>query len=99
LQIVEDAPGGIGVFLQLQLLAEFLIARAAVNELRRFCCPVDAALSQQGIAFRLEEAEFKTAGAGVTNENVQFHLKRHRIPCKYPLGYMPTCRLSSHSRM
>jgi hypothetical protein len=71
LQIVEDAPGGIGVLLQLQLLAVFLIAGAAINELCRFRRPVDAALGQQNLPFRLEEAEFKATGAGVTNQN--FH--------------------------
>jgi hypothetical protein len=41
LQVVEDARDGINMLFQLQLLTDFLLARAAENELRRFSCPID----------------------------------------------------------
>src|SRR6266545_3437125 len=64
------------------------MARAAENQPRRFCRPVDAALGQQQLAFRLEEAEFEAAGAGVTNQNFHFCLP-HGVPCSYPFGLAP----------
>ena len=78
LQVVEDASDGISVLFQLQLLADFLMARATENQPRRFCRPVDAALGQQQIAFSFEEAEFEAAGAGVTNQNFHFSLRHNR---------------------
>src|SRR4029453_16470752 len=76
------------MFFQLELLADFLMARAAENQPRRFCRPVDAALGQQQLAFRLEEAEFEAAGAGGTNQNFHFCLP-HGVPCSYPFGFAP----------
>src|SRR2546426_3457245 len=88
LQVVEDASDGISVLFQLQLLADFLMARATENQPRRLCRPVDAALGQQQLAFSFEEAEFEAAGAGVTNQNFHFCLP-HGVPCSYPFGLAP----------
>src|SRR5262249_28002901 len=81
LQVIKDASDGIGVFFQLQLLADFLLARAAENEPRRFSCPIDVALGQQQFAFSLEETEFETTGACVTNQN--FHTSLFSMAASY----------------
>src|SRR5262249_50872988 len=63
------------------LLADFLLARAAENEPRRFSCPIDVALGQQQFAFSLEETEFETTGACVTNQN--FHTSLFSMAASY----------------
>src|SRR5215471_17256785 len=64
------------------------MARAVKNQPRRFCRPVDAALGQQLLAFSLEEAKFKAARAGVTNQNFHFSL-RHTVPRSSRAGLTP----------
>src|SRR5262249_34701194 len=77
-EAVEDASDGISGFFQLTLLPAFMMARAVRNQPRRVCRPVDAALGQQLLAFSLEEAKFKAARAGVTNQNFHFSLRHDR---------------------
>src|SRR4029434_1488284 len=88
LEVVEEASDRFIIFFQLQLVADLLLPPAAENQPCRFCRPVDAALGQQQLAFSFEEAEFKAAGAGVTNQNFHFCL-RHGVPCSYPFGLAP----------
>src|SRR4029434_1220802 len=76
------------VVFDLELLTDSLMACPTEDQPRRFRRPVDATLSQQQLAFRLEEAEFKAAGAGVTDQNLHFCLE-HDVPCSCPFGLAP----------
>src|SRR5262245_43703667 len=80
------------VVLQRQLLACLWLARIVDNQPGRCRRPVDAPLHPQQLTFYHQEAEFQTAGTGVTDESFHRCLPQGRGPARarvVPLSATP----------
>jgi hypothetical protein len=81
-QGIQDAGDGIRMVPQRQLLVRLWLAGTADNQPSRRRRPVDTILRQQQLTFGLEEAEFQTAGTGVTDESFHHCLPQGRCPAR-----------------